>query len=109
MQPSNSSFFIIFTFVLGLNLNCTHEQNVHLDKITVRALHPNNDNAKQFIYANQLESQFDVFYFGPKKDVIEIDNFYSMSQRDIESYIEKAQNFKHGNILFTLQRSLPKP
>lgn len=60
-------------------------------------------------YQNQIESEFNILYFGLKKAKIHIDYFAPISQNDIKKHVNETQNFTHPNILYLLRRNLDKP
>lgn len=98
--------YIIIILTLGA---CSNSNVVNLDEMIISV---QNNQIKEYTsikHHNQIESEFNVLYFGPKINKIEIDNFKPLEQIQIEEYITETQNFSHPNILHSLRMRLTKP
>lgn len=104
MKRNISYITIIITLVACSNSNVTN-----LEDIAIVIQNNRIKNYSSIKHPNQIESEFNVLYFGPKKNKIEIDNFNPLEQNQIENYITETQNFSHPNILYTLRKRLSKP
>jgi len=102
-------FSLFFVALLSQLFACKEQPKETISEFQISYKNVHHFKVNTIKYSNQIESVFEILYFGPKIGKIEVDGYQPILQHHIMDYIDKTQNFSHPAIIFYLSRCSPFP
>lgn len=107
LNLNQNLFSLFFVALLTQLFACKEQPKEAISEFQISYKNVDHSKVNTIKYSNQIESVFEILYFGAKKGKIEVDGY--VLQENITEYIIKTQHFSHPNILYYLSLCPPFP
>ncbi len=109
LNLNQNLFSLFFVALLTQLFACKEQPKEEISEFQISYKNVDHSKINTIKYSNQIESVFEILYFGSKSGRIEVDGYQPILQHQIMEYIDETQHFSHPAIIFYLSRRLPFP